>query len=118
MRALLIVGAGLVIGVGSVLLGGWWMPFLVGLAFGLALRRTWIAVIYAAAVGLVAWLVPLAVLQLGYGLGPSAGALAAIMGFGHSGAVPVVLTLLTGTLIGLCGAWLAGAARPLVRVTR
>jgi hypothetical protein len=35
------------------------------------------------------------------------------MGFDHQAAVPVVLTLLVGTLLGLTGAWLASAIRSL-----
>jgi hypothetical protein len=37
--------------------------------------------------------------------------LAAIMGFGHQGAVPLALTLLVGLLLGLTGAWVGSAAR-------
>jgi hypothetical protein len=63
--------------------------------------------------GGVAWLVPLAAIQERYGIGPSAGSLAAIMGFDHQSALPVVLTLLVGTLLGLAGAWLGSAAKGL-----
>jgi hypothetical protein len=53
------------------------------------------------------------VAQAGYGLGPTATALAAIMGFDGKAAVPLVLTLLVATLLGLTGAWLGSAARGL-----
>jgi hypothetical protein len=43
------------------------------------------------------------------GLGPAAESLAAILGFGHQAANPVILTLLVGTLLGLTGAWLGSA---------
>jgi hypothetical protein len=59
--------------------------------------------------------VPLAVAPVRYGLGPSATSLAAIMGFGHAGAVPVILTVVVGSLLGLTGAWLGGAVRALAR---
>ncbi len=65
-------------------------------------------------IGLLAWLVPLAVAHGRYGLGPAAQSLAAIMGFAHQAAVPVVPTLLVGTLLGLTGAWLGSAARGVV----
>jgi hypothetical protein len=42
------------------------------------------------------------------------------MGFGHAGAVPVVLTSVVGLLLGLTGAWFASAVwavvAPLARV--
>jgi hypothetical protein len=97
----------------GVLLGLWWAPFVVGLALGAIVPRARIALPTGAATGLVAWLVPLAVAHERYGVGPTAGSLAAIMGFDHQAAVPVVLTLLVGTLLGLTGAWLASAIRSL-----
>jgi hypothetical protein len=36
------------------------------------------------------------------------------MGFGRQGTIPVVLTLLVGTLLALTGAWLGSAARSMV----
>lgn len=119
MRQLqIIVAAGLVVAVVGVLLGAWWVPFLVGAAFGITIQRARWAVPLGAASGLLAWLVPLAIEQVRYGLGSSASALAAIMGFGREGIVPVILTLLVGTLLGLCGAWLAGGARLLISPAR
>jgi hypothetical protein len=97
----------------GVLLGLWWTPFVVGLALGVVVPRARIALPTGAAIGLVAWLVPLAVAHERYGVGPTASSLAAIMGFDHQAAVPVVLTLLVGTLLGLTGAWLASAIRSL-----
>ena len=105
--------AGLVALVGG-LLGLWWAPFVVGVAVGAGHPRARIAIPAGAAIGLLAWLVPLAMAHGRYGLGPTAQSLAAIMGFDHQAAVPVVLTLLVGTLLGLAGAWLASAARRLV----
>jgi len=37
------------------------------------------------------------------------------MGFGRDGLLPVILTLVVGALLGLTGAWLAGAARAVAR---
>jgi hypothetical protein len=97
----------------GVLLGFWWAPFVVGLLLGGLYRRARITVPAGAAIGLLAWMIPLAVAQVRYGLGSTAQSLAAIMGFDHQAAVPVVLTLLVGTLLGLVGAWMGSAARSL-----
>jgi hypothetical protein len=98
----------------GVLLGFWWAPFPVGLAIGVVDRRARITVPAGAAIGLLSWAVPLAVTHARYGLGLTAQSLAAIMGFGHQGLLPIALTLVVGTLLGLTGAWLAGAARRVV----
>jgi hypothetical protein len=97
----------------GVLLGLWWAPFVVGLALGAIAPRARIALSTGAAIGLGAWFVPLAVAHERYGVGATARSLAAIMGFDHQAAVPVGLTLLVGTLLGLTGAWLASAIRSL-----
>jgi hypothetical protein len=104
---------GALVALAGVLLGLWWTPFVVGLALGAVITRARIALPAGAATGLLAWLVPLAVAHERYGIGPAAGSLAAIMGFDHQAVVPVVLTLLVGTLLGLSGAWLASAIRSL-----
>ena len=98
----------------GVLLGAWWAAFPVCAVLGAADRRARIAIPAGLAIGLASWLVPLAVANVRYGVGPAASALAAIMGFGHQGALPVVLTLLVGTLLGGTGAWLGNAARGVV----
>ncbi|HVH64087.1 MAG TPA: hypothetical protein VNA65_10860 [Candidatus Dormibacteraeota bacterium] len=115
MRPTLIAAAiAAVVAVAGVFLGAWWLPFLAGAALGAAVTRARWAVPLGAACGLFAWLLPLAVDHVRYGLGSSANALAAIMGFDHAGAIPVVLTLLVGTLLGLTGAWVASGARLLI----
>lgn len=96
-----------------VLLGYWWAPFVVGLAIGVVAGRTWLALSAGAGIGLLSWLIPLAVAHSRYGLAPTASALAAIMGFTGKSSVPVVLTLAVATLLGLSGAWLGAAARGL-----
>lgn len=111
MKLLVAVLSGLIVALAGVLLGAWWAPFLVGAAIGLMIRRALLAVPLGAACGLLAWLAPLLGQQVRYGLAPSADSLAAIMGFDHQGGIPVVLTLVVGLLLGLCGAWLASAVR-------
>ena len=114
MRTALLVLTAFVIGLGSVLLGYWWTPFVAGAFIGLVTRRGRLAIPLGAVTGFVAWLAPLAAIQVRYGIGPTAGSLAAIMGFGHLPAVPIVLTLVVGTLLGVTGAWLGSAGRGLV----
>lgn len=101
----------------AVLLGYWWAPFPVGVIAGAAVGRARVAVPAGAVVGLLAWLVPLAAAHSRYGLERTAAALAAIMGLDHQELVPLVLTLLVGTLLGLTGAWLGSAGRSLLRST-
>ena len=105
---------GALVALTGVLFGFWWAPFAVAVPVGVVTRRGRVAVPAGAGIGLFAWLVPLAVGQVRYGLGPTAESLAAIMGFGRAAAVPVILTLLVGTLLGLTGAWLANAVRAVV----
>ncbi|HEX9559943.1 MAG TPA: hypothetical protein VGA76_01790 [Candidatus Dormibacteraeota bacterium] len=95
----------------GVLLGVWWAPFAFGLAFGVVQPRARIALPVGAAIGLVGWLFPLVAMDARSGPGPAAQSLSAILGFGHQAAIPVILTLLVGTLLGLTGAWLGSAAR-------
>jgi hypothetical protein len=95
----------------ALLAGAWWAPFVAGLVIGALTGRARVAIPVGAVIGLLAWGAPLVYDQVQYGLGTAASSLAAIMGFGHQGAIPVVLTLLVGTLLGLSGAWLGSAAR-------
>jgi len=108
--ALVIVGA-VVLSLAAMLLGLWWVTFLAALAAGVALSRTWMALVAGAIAGLVAWSEPLIAAQAQYGLAPAATALAAIMGVKGAALVPIALTVLTGVLLGLSGAWLGAAAR-------
>jgi len=91
--------------------GAWWAPFVAGIAVGAVSDRARVAIPVGAAIGLLAWGAPLVYEQVQYGLGPAASSLAAIMGFGHQGTIPLVLTLLVGTLLGLTGAWVGSVAR-------
>jgi hypothetical protein len=110
-RQLAILVFGMILAAAGVMLGAWWVPFPVGVAVGVAEPRARIAIPLGAASGLFGWLVPLAQVQLTYGLGSTAGSIAAIMGFGHQGVIPTVLTMLVGTLLGLTGAWFTTALR-------
>jgi len=105
---------GVLVAVGCVLLEAWWAPFLVGLLFGVVEPRARFAVPGGALIGLAGWAIPLAAVQVRFGLGPTAQSLATIMGFGHQSAIPLALTAVTGLLLGLTGAWLGSAARSLV----
>ena len=115
LRTGVLVLTGFIVALVGVLLGAWWTPFLAGAAIGFAVGRPLIAIPAGAILGLASWVVPLAGAQVRYGLGPTSTSLAAIMGFDHRGAVPVILALLVGTLLGLTGAWFACAGRMLVR---
>ena len=98
----------------GMLLGLWWMPFVAGLFIGLTVRHARIAIPTGAVIGLIGWGLPLIAEQFRYGLGPTAGSLAAIMGFTHQAAVPLILTCLVGLLLGVTGAWLSSALRGLL----
>jgi hypothetical protein len=98
-----------IVSIAGVLVGAWWAPFVAGLAIGFVQPRARFAVPVGAIVGLLSWALPLAALQFRYGAGSAAESLAAIMGFGHQGAIPVVLTCVVGLLLGLTGAWLGSA---------
>jgi len=100
-----------IVSIAGVLAGAWWAPFVAGLAVGFVQPRARFAVPAGAIVGLIAWALPLAALQVQYGAGSAASSLAAIMGFGHQGAIPIVLTCAVGLLLGLTGAWLGSALR-------
>ena len=76
MRTLAALIAGMLIAVGGVLLGVWWAPFAVGIAFGIVEPRARFAVPGGALIGLAGWGLPLAAAQVRFGLGPTAGSLA------------------------------------------
>ena len=113
MRLYTAILLSVLVALAGVVLGYWWLPFPVAAVLGAVAGRTTIALSAGAATGLLAWLVPLAVIQERYELDATANSLAAVMGFAHLPAIPVVLTLVVGTLLGLTGAWLGVAARGL-----
>lgn len=117
MRSGVLVLTGFLGGLAGVLLGYWWAPFLAGAFIGLVTRRARVAIPVGGLSGAAAWVLPLAAIQAQYGIGPTAGSLAAVMGFGDQGSVAIVLTLVVGALLGLTGAWLTSAVRLLLRPT-
>lgn len=111
LRFGLVLVGGALISLSGMLFGFWWVTFVAALAVGLALPRMRLALIAGAVAGLVAWSEPLLVAQAAYGLAPTATVLAAIMGAKGAALVPIALTVITGLLLGLSGAWLGAAAR-------
>ena len=87
-----------------------WVTIGLGRSYGPTLR----AMVAGGFAGLLGWALPLAWEQWRYGLAPTARSLAAIMGFSHQPAVPLILTCLVGLLIGLTGAWVGSAFRALI----
>ena len=106
--------AGAAISLLGIVLGGWWLAFVAGVAAGVVLRQARWAVPAGALSGLIAWTVPLVYAQLQYGLRDTSLSLAAMMGFNGAATIPLTLTLLVGLLLGLTGAWLGAAGRGLV----
>jgi hypothetical protein len=115
MRTAMLVVTAFLVGLAGVLLGYWWAPFVAGAFIGLVTTRGRVAIPTGGVAGAVAWVLPLAAIQAQYGIGATAGSLAAIMGFGHQGILAVVLTVVVGALLGLTGSWLASAGRMIVR---
>jgi hypothetical protein len=111
----MLVATAFIVALVGVLLGAWWTPFFAGAAIGVVVARPLTAIPLGGLSGLGSWMLPLAAIDVRYGLAPAAASLAAIMGFDHQATVPVALSLVVGALLGLTGAWLACAARMLVR---
>ena len=108
--ALVLVG-GIALSLSGMFLGWWWVTFATGIVIGLALPRTWTALVAGAISGLVAWTEPLIEANAQYGLGPTSLSIAAIMGANGAALVPVALTVVVGGLLGLTGSWLGTAIR-------
>lgn len=104
---------GVAVSLTGLLFGAWWLTFVAGLVIGGFIGQGRVAIPAGALAGLVSWGFGLAILQVYFGLSPAASSLAAIMGFTGQPAVPLILTCLVGTLLGLTGAWLASAFRSL-----
>ena len=108
--ALVLVG-GIALSLSGMFLGWWWVTFATGIVIGLALPRTWTALVAGAISGLVAWTEPLIEANAQYGLGPTSLSIAAIMGANGAALVPIALTVIVGGLLGLTGSWLGTAIR-------
>ena len=94
--------------------GSWWITPLVGFVMGLFLIGAW-TIVAAALAGLLGWGLELAWQAITLPIGRAASVTAGIMGFGtRQGYVVIVVTLLLGLLLCLCGAWLGAALRRLV----
>lgn len=95
-------------------LGAWFVPFLAGVAAGVASSRYWFPSVPATALAAVAgWAVPLWVMALrGLPVGATARVIAGLAGLPPYAAVTVALTLLLAGLQVFAGAWLARALLP------
>ena len=113
-RSVAVVLVAAVVSVAAMYVGAWWMPFLAGLAIGVFGPRARFGIPLGALAGLGAWTVPLLIDHAQYGLGPTATAIAAIMGLTGAADLPVALTVLVGTLLGASGAWLGSASTALI----
>jgi hypothetical protein len=103
--------AGAAVSLAGVMLGQWWLTFVVGLAIGGVMSRARWAITAATVAGLFAWTLPLVIDQQQFGLGPTMTSLAAIMGVNGAALVPLFLTVIVGALLGLSGAWTGSALR-------
>ena len=110
-RFALVLVAGILVSLAGMFLGLWWVTFATGVAIGLALPKTWTALVAGAISGLVAWSEPLIEANAQYGLGPTSLSIAAIMGANGAALIPIALTVIVGVLLGLAGSWLGAAIR-------
>ena len=110
-RFALVTLGGIMLSLAGMFLGWWWVTFATGIAIGLALPRTWTALVAGATSGLVAWSEPLIESNAQYGLGPTSLSIAAIMGANGAALIPIALTVIVGVLLGLTGSWLGAAIR-------
>ncbi len=117
-RFALVLVAGILVSLAGMFLGLWWVTFATGVAIGLALPKTWTALVAGAISGLVAWSEPLIEANAQYGLGPTSLSIAAIMGVNGAALIPIALTVVVGVLLGLAGSWLGAAIRGLALDSR
>jgi hypothetical protein len=114
MRFAIVLAGAAAVSLMGVLLGAWWAPLIGGLAAGVFIPKARWAVMAGALAGLIAWAIPLVYMHVQFGLAATSSSLAAIMGFNGAAIVPVILTLLTGTLLGFCASWFGAVARGFV----
>ncbi len=114
---LLALVLGVLVIVGATVLGWWFVPFVAGLAAGLANRvagwRPIIAVPAVGAMALAGWGIPL--LWENFPGGQAYGAIArefALLGLAAGSGAVLVLTLVLGVAQALAGYWLARAVTP------
>ena len=93
--------------------GAWFVPFIAGVAAGVASRRWRRMVLLAVAAAVAGWAIPLWILALrGLPSGATARAIASLAGLPPHAAVTIVATLLLAALQALAGAWLTRALLP------
>ena len=112
-RLAVLIAVAVVVAV-SAELGAWFVPFLAGLAAGVASCRYLFPSVPATALAAVAgWALPLWVMALrGQPAGATARVIAGLAGLPPYAALTVVVTLLLAGLQVLAGAWLARALLP------
>jgi hypothetical protein len=93
--------------------GAWFVPFIVGVAAGVASLRWRRMVVLAVFAAVVGWAIPLWALALrGLPAGATARAIASLAGLPPYATVTIVATLLLAALQALAGAWLTRALLP------
>jgi hypothetical protein len=93
--------------------GAWFMPFIAGVAAGVASLRWRRMVVLAVFASVAGWAIPLWVLALrGLPAGATARAIASLAGLPPYAGVTIVATLLLAALQSLAGAWLTRALLP------
>ncbi len=100
------------------LLGLWWMVVLVGVLAGLLAPGARTALVVGGLAALLGWGLPLAwqAVVMGQPVSDQASVVGAILGLGaNQGVLVIALTLLIAVVLGVAGAWVGAALRPLVR---
>jgi hypothetical protein len=93
--------------------GAWFVPFVAGVAAGVASLRWRRMVLLAVVAVVVGWAIPLWVMALrGLPVGATARTIAGLAGVPPYAGVTIVVTLLLAALQALAGAWLARALLP------
>ena len=93
--------------------GAWFVPFIAGVAAGVASLRWRRMVLLAVFASVVGWAIPLWLLALrGLPAGATARAIASLAGLPPRAAVTIAATLLLAALQALAGAWLTRALLP------
>jgi hypothetical protein len=114
VRFLALVAAGIAVAWLGEAAGLWWLTFVVGVAIGLAVRRSRTSLLASSLAGALGWGLPLAWLALFAPVGRAAAVVSGVFGV-EGGALAIGLTVLLGVLLATTGAWLGSAARRLVQ---
>ena len=108
---------GIVLIAGAAVLGLWFMPFLIGLATGVAMRWGWwrlrVTVPAVLIMTCAGWGLALGILAAGgQAIGPTAQTIASVSGFPGAAALAIAVTLGVSAVQGLAGLWLGRALAP------